>query len=203
MLLTYLDISLMKNDWSPKEVIVVEGRSDTQRLQETFGPNIKTIETNGSAVSRKLRPELERAAEQFGIIIFTDPDYQGERIRRLITEMIPNAKHAYLKPEQAQSKVKHASLGVEHASTDVIREALLNIASPMDDQEVEPIPQSVLIELGLIGGRDSKEKRQFVADEFKLGYVNGKQLRKKLSFYRIDEKHLRDKLTEWRGNKNE
>ncbi len=193
----------MKHRWLPKEVIVVEGRSDTQRLKQTFGSDIKTIETNGSAISRKLRPELERASEKFGIIIFTDPDYQGERIRRLVTEMIPNAKHAYLKPEQAQSKEKHASLGVEHASNETIRQALLDVAIPINTEPVKLIPQSVLIELGLIGGADSRERRQFIADYFNLGYVNGKQLRKKLSLYQIDEENLREKLTEWRGNKNE
>jgi len=32
----------------PQEIIVVEGRDDTKRLIETFGPTIKTIETGGS-----------------------------------------------------------------------------------------------------------------------------------------------------------
>jgi len=32
----------------PQEIIVVEGRDDTKRLIETFGPTVKTIETGGS-----------------------------------------------------------------------------------------------------------------------------------------------------------
>ena len=66
----------------PKEVIIVEGRDDTTRLIETFGPDIKVIETGGSALNRATQARIKQAAEQFGIIIFTDPDYQGLRLRR-------------------------------------------------------------------------------------------------------------------------
>lgn len=61
----------------PQEVIVVEGRDDSQRLIQTYGPQIKTIETNGSALSRQTLQQIVRAAETSGIIVFTDPDYQG------------------------------------------------------------------------------------------------------------------------------
>ena len=54
----------------PNEVIIVEGRDDTKRLIETFGSNIKTIETNGSAVSRKTQEQIKAASEKFDIIIF-------------------------------------------------------------------------------------------------------------------------------------
>ena len=43
----------------PREVIIVEGRDDTKRLIEVFGPQVKTIETNGSALSRSVMSDIE------------------------------------------------------------------------------------------------------------------------------------------------
>lgn len=203
MHLIYLGIHLMENNWIPKEVIIVEGRDDTKRLIETFGPTIKTIETNGSAVSRSLIPQIQRAAEQFGIIIFTDPDFQGERIRRIVTDMVPSAKQAYLLPEAAKNQHKKASLGVEHASQEAIITALKNVATPNLDDSFEEIPQATLIKLKLIGHPESKERRAFLASQFQLGHVNGKQLQKKLSLYQISEADIIEQLKKWEGASNE
>ncbi|HAB34873.1 MAG TPA: ribonuclease M5, partial [Exiguobacterium sp.] len=52
-----------------KEVIVVEGRDDTTRLQEVF--DVDTIETNGSAVNEQTMQRIEKALERRGVIIFT------------------------------------------------------------------------------------------------------------------------------------
>ena len=70
----------------PQEVIVVEGRDDTKRLIETFGPTVKTIETGGSALETPVLAQIVEAAKTHGIIVLTDPDYQGERLRRLVTD---------------------------------------------------------------------------------------------------------------------
>ena len=80
----------------PQEVIVVEGRDDTKRLIETFGPTIKTIETGGSALEAPVLAQIVEAAKTHGIIVLTDPDYQGERLRRLVTQAVPSAKQAHI-----------------------------------------------------------------------------------------------------------
>ena len=51
-----------------------------------------------------------------GVIVSTDPDYNGERIRKIIMEAVPTAKHAFLNRGEAtpKSKTKGRSLGVEH-----------------------------------------------------------------------------------------
>ena len=76
----------------PQEIIVVEGRDDTKRLIETFGPTVKTIETGGSALEAPVLAQIVEAARTHGIIVLTDPDYQGERLRRLVTQAVPSAK---------------------------------------------------------------------------------------------------------------
>ena len=64
------------------EVIVVEGKDDTANLRRFY--EVDTYETRGSAIDQD---DLERIAtlqELRGVIVFTDPDYNGERIRKII-----------------------------------------------------------------------------------------------------------------------
>lgn len=168
----------------PQEFIIVEGRDDTKRLIETFGPQVKTIETNGSALSRKVQTQIIAAAQQFGIIVFTDPDYQGDRVRRLITDLVPSAKHAYLTPDQAKGHKVGQSLGIEHASPEVLKAALSQVVTPQTEL-ADPVPMADLIKLGLIGLPQSDQRRAWLSEAFHLGKVNGKQLQKKLQQYHL------------------
>ena len=176
----------------PNEVIIVEGRDDTKRLIETFGNRVKTIETNGSAISHSTLAQIKQAAEEFGIIIFTDPDYQGDRIRRIVSQAIPYAKHAYLSQEEAQSGQKGRSLGVEHASTDTIRQALSQVMIPQDLDPLSFIPMSQLLALKLIAHPKARRNRDLVARHFNLGHTNGKQLQKRLAQYQVSYQDLID-----------
>ena len=57
------------------EVIVVEGKDDTANLRRFY--EVDTYETRGSAIDQD---DLERIAtlqELRGVIVFTDPDYNG------------------------------------------------------------------------------------------------------------------------------
>ena len=80
-----------------KEVIVVEGKSDTVAVKRATGAD--TIETNGSAIDENTLIRIQHAEEVRGVIVFTDPDYPGRRIRAIIEERIPTVKHAFLKKE--------------------------------------------------------------------------------------------------------
>lgn len=179
----------------PNEVIIVEGRDDTKRLIEAFGPSIKTIETNGSAIGRKVQEQIVEAAKKFDIIIFTDPDYQGERIRRIITKLVPNAKQAYLTQAQANSGKMGASLGIEHASIENIQVALSNLMTPMICDIIE-ISMADLVRLKLTAHPEAKMRRQKISDVFKLGHLNAKQLQKKLGQYHITVEQLEYVLNE-------
>lgn len=55
--------------------------------------------------------------------MFTDPDFNGERIRKMISTAIPGVKHAFIRRDQGVPEFK-GSLGVEHATPEVIRGAL-------------------------------------------------------------------------------
>lgn len=172
-----------------EEIIVVEGKDDTKRIQEVVEAD--TIETIGSAINDEILRQIEHAQEIRGVIVFTDPDFSGEKIRKIIMEAVPDAKHAFLPRSQAKGKKKHRSLGVEHASDEAILEALDRVVEPMQSPvEKESISRQDLMALGLLAGNRSKERREKLGDELRIGYTNGKQLQKRLTMFRITKEEL-------------
>ena len=165
-----------------QEIVVVEGKDDTRRLQEVV--DVDTIETIGSAINDEILMQIEHAQETRGVIIFTDPDFSGEKIRKTIMEVVPQAKHAFLPRQQARPK-KQGSLGVEHASDEAILEALKKVITPSFEEDETEITRQVLISHGLIAGAQAKEKREKLGYELRIGYTNGKQLEKRLKMFRI------------------
>jgi len=176
-----------------KEVIIVEGRDDTRRLKEIF-PEIETFETGGSAIDEPKLTQIKYLQETRGVIIFTDPDYPGQKIRNTIIEQIPDCKHAYLDKRDARPK-SGKGLGVEHASEKAIRDALFSAMTPVKKREAQ-ITQPFLMRLDLIGHRDSKEKRELLATKLGIGYVNGKQLQNRLNMFGITKEQVVDSLKE-------
>uniref|UniRef100_UPI0037DA3DF4 toprim domain-containing protein n=1 Tax=Staphylococcus epidermidis TaxID=1282 RepID=UPI0037DA3DF4 len=85
-----------------------------------------TIETNGSAVNDETIEKIKLAQQTRGVIIFTDPDYPGQRIRNIVSEKVPGCKHAFLSKEQAKGK-NGKGIGVEQASIEDIRQALQDV----------------------------------------------------------------------------
>ena len=62
-----------------KQVLVVEGNSDIQRVQQAL--EVECIATEGFNLHKPVLSRIKNAYEKRGIIILTDPDYAGERIR--------------------------------------------------------------------------------------------------------------------------
>lgn len=170
-----------------KEVIVVEGRDDTRRLKEIY-PHIETLETNGSAINEQTLNQIKILQESRGIIVFTDPDFPGNKIRNIIMQAIPECKHAYLKKEDAIAK-GDSGVGVEHAKEAAIRSALENLVTPTD-KVVEYIDMDFLVGLNLIGHSNSSNLRAGVAQRLGIGHVNGKQLQKRLHMFGITKQQI-------------
>jgi ribonuclease M5 len=173
-----------------KEFIVVEGKDDTTAIKRAVDAD--TIETNGSAVNQETIDKIKRAQETRGIIIFTDPDFPGEKIRKTIAEQVAGCKHAFLPKEAALAK-NGKGLGVEHAKAEAIREALRD-AQVMRETITEEIPQEDLITAGLIGGEGSRERRIRLGKLLKIGYTNGKQLHKRLMMFQISKQEFAQAL---------
>ncbi|KMS01489.1 DNA primase, partial [Staphylococcus aureus] len=82
-------------------------------------------------------------------------------------------KHAYIDREKA--KTKKGKIGVEHAELIAIKEALMDVSSPFDEA-YESIDKSVLIELGVIVGKDARRRREILRKKLRIGNSNGKPL---------------------------
>lgn len=165
-----------------KEVIVVEGKDDTINLKKYL--DVDTIETNGSAVSHETLVQIQALAAKRGVIIFTDPDFNGERIRKIVSTAVPMAKHAFIKRQDGVPKNTGGSLGVEHASKTVILAALENIYSATATT-APIITQHDLLQANLIGGTKARKNREQLGMDLNIGYVNGKQLLKRLQMFQI------------------
>lgn len=166
-----------------KEIIVVEGKDDTTAIKRAVEAD--TIETNGSAINEETIEKIKLAHAARGVIVFTDPDFPGQKIRQTITAHVPECKHAFIPKEDALHKYGKG-VGVEHASPEVIRNALKD-AHLMADDAVEEISQEDLLVTGLIGGTGSRERREKLGRILKIGYTNGKQLHKRLQMFQITQ----------------
>ena len=176
-----------------KEVIVVEGRDDTRRLKEVY-PDIETLETNGSAINQETLKRIKLLQAQRGIIVFTDPDFPGNKIRQAVMQYVPDCKHAHLQKVDAIAK-NGRGVGVEHASDEAIKEALANLVTP-EKVVVEEIESQFLFDFGLIGHPNSAKIREKLSQVLGIGYVNGKQLQKRLMMFGITKQQVVDALTE-------
>jgi len=165
-----------------KEIIVVEGKDDTTAIKRAVQAD--TIETNGSAISEETLKRIAHAQEKRGVIVFTDPDYPGRRIRAIIEERVKGVKHAFLAKEKTIAK-NGKGLGIEHASDKDIREALRNVYTPNNEAIIEEITLEDLMLARLIGHPQSKERRNRIGEILNIGQTNGKQLHKRLQMFQI------------------
>lgn len=166
-----------------KEIIVVEGKSDTNRLKDCFG-DIDTIETTGSAIDEETIKQIKIAQAKRGVIIFTDPDFNGNRLRTIIQRAVPDAKQAFLPRDKAVPKRSDGSLGIEHAKDEDIKAALSAVYT-RTNEDFQAYDHADMVDLGLIGEPDSHQRRLFVGSDLKIGYTNAKQFLSRLNMFQI------------------
>ena len=176
-----------------KEIIVVEGRDDTRRLKEVY-PEIETLETNGSAINEDVISRIKELQKKRGVIIFTDPDFPGNKIRQRIMQEVPLCKHAHLPKREAIAK-NDKGVGVEHASAESIKRALQDVITPKTEV-TEEIETEFLFDLGLIGQPNSAKIREKLGEVLGIGYVNGKQLQKRLMMFGVTKQQVVNALAE-------
>ncbi len=92
--------------------IIVEGKNDRSRLQTVLPLDIPIITTFGIPNQDRLE-RIRKAVRHHTVIIFTDADSAGRRIRRILREAFPDAINIYTKPGYN---------GVEHTPVDYISE---------------------------------------------------------------------------------
>ncbi|MGL4521741.1 MAG: ribonuclease M5 [Bacilli bacterium] len=176
-----------------KEIIVVEGKDDTVAIKRSLDAD--TIETNGSAVSKETIEQIRHAQTVRGVIIFTDPDYPGEKIRKTITRAVEGCKHAFLQPDECRKKGSR-KVGIEYATSETIRIALENVYTVYESSSVD-IDMDDLLALELVLFPESKQRRERLTKELAIGHANGKQLLKRLQMFHITREALYDVVERW------
>lgn len=171
-----------------KEVIVVEGRDDITAVKRAVDADL--IATSGFGINDKILERIKNAAERRGVIILTDPDYAGEKIRRTITDKIPNCKHAFLPRELA---IKDGDIGVENASPESIRDALSKVKTEVNEGRNE-FSMNDLVKYGLTGSIDASNKRDLIGRELGIGYGNTKQFLSRLNRYGISREEFTEAI---------
>jgi ribonuclease M5 len=171
-----------------KEMIVVEGKSDTAAVKRAVQAD--TIETGGSAVNKSVIAKIALAMERRGVIILTDPDHAGERIRKIVSSKVPGCKHAFIPEKDATRK---GDIGVENASPEAIRHALAHVHTAFEGAE-PVIGIDDLMAAGMLVHPEAAERRMALGNLLGIGYCNGKQLYKRLAMFGITREEFAQAL---------
>lgn len=167
-----------------KEAIIVEGRYDKERVKQITDAPI--ICTGGFNIFKnpQIISSIRSLAQDVGIIVLTDSDRAGFKIRNYIKQCVGNngtVKHAYIpsvegKEKRKDTPGKEGILGVEGMTEDILYEILKKVTSvertdnPFPDKNE---PQKIITKKdlyfdGLTGGADSFDKRKKLAKHFNL-----------------------------------
>lgn len=163
-----------------EQMIVVEGKNDTFRLRQYF--DCDTIETDGGRLDVGTLELIREAAATRGVIVFTDPDGPGERLRRKIREAVPGVQEAFIPKEKARTSKK---VGVEHAQEADLAASLAHVVRFRD---LEPtLLWSDFVDLGLVG---DSHLRKRVCARLHMGPCNGKTCFRRLNQLQISRDQL-------------
>lgn len=179
-----------------KELIIVEGKSDTRRLKE-INSQIQTFETSGLGLDDEKLNQLQKFKENgYQLICFTDPDYPGEKIRKKINDTIPGVLNAYVPREQSISK--RGKVGIESATTESILNALANIYEFSTDNLETPVyDMSFLLDNHLYGDRS---KRLEFCTLLNIAYGNNQKILKQLNNFSIPKTDVEKVLRQMEQN---
>lgn len=157
-----------------EQAVIVEGKYDKIKLSSILDAVI--ITTNGfSVMKNKEKLEILRFyAQNKGIIILTDSDSAGFKIRNYLKGAIKNGKiiNVYVpdifgKEKRKAAPSKEGKLGVEGIDKEIILDAFkkAGVISYDKDADNDPITRIDLYECGLSGGENSSEKRKVILQQ--------------------------------------
>lgn len=163
-----------------KESIIVEGVYDKIRLSGFIDGIIVAVGGFSVFTNEKKQASIKTLAEKTGIVILTDADAAGFKIRNFIKQLVPaeQVKHAYIpdihgKEKRKRIPGKEGLIGVEGVSDDILIKALrdagceLNGSTALKKRE-RLITKADMYALGLSGAQGSDQRRTRLAAELGL-----------------------------------
>ncbi|MBQ9945638.1 MAG: DUF4093 domain-containing protein [Clostridia bacterium] len=152
------------------KAVIVEGRYDKARLSGIIDALIITTDGFGIFNSKEKQTFIKKLALEKGLIILTDSDAAGFKIRNFLKNIVPENRivHAYIpdiygKEKRKETPSKEGKLGVEGIDNSVIEQALLRtglFSEVGDNKPSRSITSADLFEKGLSGGENSAERRR-------------------------------------------
>ena len=167
------------------DLIIVEGKDDISALKKAVNADIMI--TNGLGLTKKRLDEIAAIAQKRGVIIFTDPDYPGEQIRKKISQRV-KCYHAFVDRKHASNGKK---LGVAECDKEEIIRALKEFVFLGEDNHSLSFNEFCSLQLT---GPNSQERREKVAKHFSLGHCNSKTLFKRLNMLNITYQQIKEIL---------
>lgn len=160
-----------------EQAIIVEGKYDKIKLSSIVDAVI--ITTNGfSVIKDKEKLEIIRFfARNKGIIILTDSDTAGFKIRNYLKGAIKNGKiinvyapDIFGKEKRKKAPSKEGKLGVEGIDPDILLEAFKKAGVLSEERvcQTDPVTKLDLYECGLSGGDNSSELRKRLLKELDM-----------------------------------
>lgn len=177
-----------------KETIVVEGKNDAAAVRRAVSADI--IITSGFGINRGILERISTAQAKCGVIVLTDPDFMGEKIRKIISDRVKGVKHAFIPKEEAQ---EDGDIGVENAAPESILKAL-SMAKCELEQVTETFKRADMIDYGLTGCDNAADIRNRLGSALGIGYGNTKQFMNRLNKYGISRDELETALEKIKGD---
>ena len=167
-----------------KEVIVVEGKDDVAAVKKAV--DAEMIAVGGFGINAKVISRIKEAQKRKGVIVLTDPDFAGEKIRKIIAKRVPGIKHAYIAQEDG---IKDDDIGVENATPEVIIEALNRAKVTLEVKEKVFDSQDMFF-FRLNGDPNAKARRIKLGNKLGIGYGNANQMLSRLNNYGITKEEF-------------
>jgi len=161
-----------------KETIIVEGKFDKEQLKKVTDAPI--ICTGGFTLytDKNIIRSIRKMAQKTGVIILTDSDSAGFRIRNYIKQCVGDCgvvKHAYIpsvkgKEHRKEKAGKEGILGVEGMTEELLTQTLKTVTEVSENpiSGKVKITKAMFFEDGLSGGDGSFEKRKRLAGKLGL-----------------------------------
>lgn len=164
-----------------KEVLLVEGKYDAARLHNLVEGTVLTTDGFRVMKDRALQTMLKRLGRAQGLIILTDSDAAGFKIRHFVTGLVgaEYVLQAYVpaipgKESRKEIPGKEGLLGVEGVSDEIILQSLQDAlkSRPSSAAVTDTVPQAItytdLYEWGISGTANSAERRRILLRQLGL-----------------------------------
>ena len=173
-----------------REVIVVEGKDDVSAVR--LAVDAELIYTQGFGITSKTLIQIKEARERCGVIIFTDPDHAGDRIRDRLVTLLGPCKHAHLDRSDC-TRARDGNVGIENAPPEAIRRALANARCEQTTPR-EVFAFSDLMQNQLTGSQNATLRRAQLGDILGVGATSAKRLLRRLNHYGVSREAFAEAL---------